>query len=459
MNNSLRINLIILFLLSNHLLFGQEIRGQILDLKSNQPVELVNIYFKGEKSGTISNKEGLYNLNLSSVPSQNDTLKFSKVGFKTQKITYKNLQEDNFSVYLEMTIDTINEITVNSKKIKSSVRFTKLTSLKSGLFSFGSVLIKDSIYIIGGDLSTKNNSTLRAASNTNYINDPSFSDLNKELFRSDNTNFNDFSDKIYVYNIKNNTFNYSPISIESRANHAAINFNDIIYILGGKTMSKRKRYQYLCNTIDVINVNNNQKKTYKMNPHQAANFASALYGDYIVVMGGSIKENEDGTKVYSNKSHFLNVVTGDWFELTDMPTPKETKGVIINNKMYLIGGFNGQPLPTIESFDMISGVWKYEGILPTSMANPALTTMDSTIYIFDNSELVVFNTASGSYREYKINLPLSNSQIQYHQDNLYIIGGYIEDRFSTTPSSIIFKVDLNELNQTKSRYQKLEKTN
>ena len=73
MNNPLKINFIILFVLSSHLLFGQEIRGQILDLKSNLPIEYVNVYFFRENTGTISNEEGVYKLDLASPININDS--------------------------------------------------------------------------------------------------------------------------------------------------------------------------------------------------------------------------------------------------------------------------------------------------------------------------------------------------------------------------------------------------
>ncbi len=460
MNKILTIKLTILLLLSSYILFGQKINGRILDLKSNLPIEYVNVYFFRKNTGTISNKEGVYKLDLASPPSINDTLRFSKIGFKTQEITYDLLLKNKFLVYLEMKIDTINEVTVNSQKLRSSIKYVRLSQMKKGIFSFGSVIINDSIYIIGGDLSIENKAHMRALSNASVQNkELTIQDINREIFRSDNTNIKDFSDQIYIYDIEKNSYYLSPISIDNRANHNAVFLNNMIYIIGGKTMSKHKKYQYLCNTIEAINVSNDQKTTYKMNPHQAVNFASAVYRNYIFVMGGSTKENDNGTKEFSNKSHFLNVVTGDWFELTDMPTHKETRGVIVDNKIFLIGGYNGNPLSTVDSFNMISGEWKNEGRLSTSIANPALTAKDSIIYIFGNSELILLNTTSGSYREYKINLPLKNSQIHYYKNNLFILGGFIEDRFSKIASGAIYKVDLNELNQTISYYKRLEKLN
>ena len=42
-----------------------------------------------------------------------------------------------------------------------------------------------------------------------------------------------------------------------------------------------------------MDINEGEVKKDYANPHQAVNFACVLYGDYIMVMGGSIKQNKN----------------------------------------------------------------------------------------------------------------------------------------------------------------------
>ncbi|MCD8261991.1 MAG: hypothetical protein LUD15_11315 [Bacteroides sp.] len=47
-----------------------------------------------------------------------------------------------------------------------------------------------------------------------------------------------------------------------------------------------------------------------VNPHQAADFASAILEDNIILAGGSNRLNMIGEKEYMNKVHMFNVSTG-----------------------------------------------------------------------------------------------------------------------------------------------------
>jgi hypothetical protein len=68
------------------------------------------------------------------------------------------------------------------------------------------------------------------------------------------------------------------------------------------------------------------------NPHQASEFASFTHKSNIIIMGGSIKMKENGSKEYSTKVHSFDINSGYWYELADMPTAKETNGILIRTK-------------------------------------------------------------------------------------------------------------------------------
>ena len=61
-------------------------------------------------------------------------------------------------------------------------------------------------------------------------------------------------------------------------------------------------------------------------------------------MGGSIKMSENGSKILHYKVHSYDMNSGYWYELSNMPTAKEVNGILIKDKIYLIGGFNGKEL-------------------------------------------------------------------------------------------------------------------
>src|SRR5699024_5362771 len=59
----------------------ETIKGTVTDGSTNKPLMGVNILVKGTTTGTITDEDGHYSL---TVPSLQDTLRFSYIGFKTK---------------------------------------------------------------------------------------------------------------------------------------------------------------------------------------------------------------------------------------------------------------------------------------------------------------------------------------------------------------------------------------
>ena len=156
----------------------------------------------------------------------------------------------------------------------------------------------------------------------------------------------------------------------------------------------------------------------KTNPHQAINFSSFTYDDNIIILGGSTKSNEKGKKIYSKEVHDYDTKSGYWYKLEDMPTAKETSGVLVGDKIYLIGGYDDKPLTEITTLDLITGKWTKIGDLPYAMEKPALTVHNDTIYIFENGKISTLDIKSNTLNEYLIDLPMKGSQLY-----VYTCGG------------------------------------
>mgnify|MGYP000867150210 CR=1 FL=1 len=225
--------------------------------------------------------------------------------------------------------------------------------------------------------------------------------------------------------------------------------NNKLYVFGGKTLSTNRKREYLDDKIEVFDLKTQQIIIDNTNSHQAINFAAFAYQDNIIVMGGSIKLKNNGEKIYSDKSHLYNITSGYWYELPKMTKAKEVNGIIIKSKTYLIGGFNNYPLTEIESYDLITEKWEKEGDLFYGIENPALTYHNDTIYIFNEDKIMTYNIKTRILNEYKIDLNIKNAQIHYYKNNLYIVGGIIEDYYSKTPSSGLYSINLNEFYKTK----------
>ena len=137
-----------------------------------------------------------------------------------------------------------------------------------------------------------------------------------------------------------------------------------------------------------------------------------------------------------------------------MSSAKETNGVLIGDKIYLIGGFKNKPLSEIESFDLITKTWKKEGDLFFGMESPALTSNKGIIYIFDKGKFFTYNTKKRELNEYYIKLNLTSSKIFISNNKMYLLGGINLGDYDTTPSSALYSIDLVEFNKTQIRRAK-----
>jgi len=131
-----------------------------------------------------------------------------------------------------------------------------------------------------------------------------------------------------------------------------------------------------------------------------------------------------------------------------MSEAKEVKGVLIKNKIYLIGGFNNKPLKEIESFNLTTGKWKKEGELFSPIAIPALAYHNNFIYIYNNEKICTYNIETKELTEYLIDLPYKSSELYYFDDKLYILGGYFENEYSKNPSRNLYSIHLSEFEKT-----------
>ncbi|MFT5242429.1 MAG: hypothetical protein ACJA1H_000489 [Glaciecola sp.] len=439
--------LILAFIFLSQLLVAQNFNGIVLGIKTNQPVENVTVCFKKGAIGTTTNASGKFTLTIKPITSKRDSLQFSRICYHTKTIALKKFKKGKTTVYLSKKIENLDQVVVNtSKGLKTSINYKTLTQLKSGVYAFGSQIIGDSIYVVSGSSSNLEDSGKKALQAINDIPNPSFGDFMKELQRGNN--YESYNDKLQVYVIKNNKWYISETPFRKRTFHNLNRYKNELYSLGGKRVSPIRKYEYLDNKIEVFDLASKEITIDNTNPHQAINFASFIYQDNIIVMGGSTKLKRNGNKTYTGAAHIYNITSGLWYELPKMRLPKETQGVIVDHKIYLIGGHSGNKLKTIESYNITTGTWTNEGDLFNEMAHPGLTTHEHIIYIFNDEKLLIFNTITKALEEYDINLKLKNSKLHYFQDKLYIVGGFTENSHTIAASSQLYEIDFNEFDKT-----------
>jgi len=435
------LTLMLVFIFTTFNLTAQN-KGLVLDVKSNKPIAGVNIVPSSGGAIRVTNIKGEFNPRYLNGKNGIDTLIFTHIGYKARKISIPELKALNYLVLLSEDDQLLREVTVVSEKqpLQPEIRYKKLKSLKEGLYSVGSVLIGGKICTIGGDGSFSEDQTLKAL---NDYGDDVLSHLKPSF------SWQEFSGNLHIYDIETNSWTTSNLKFDKRAYHGMQYYKGKIYVFGGKSLSRDGRTENLDDKIEVYDIRHYSILVDHTNPHQAINFASFVYGDNLIVMGGSTRVNLNGEKEYSNKVHLCNLKTGYWYELDNMPQAKETKGVLIGNTIYLPGGFHGKPLSEIETYDIVAGKWDVESKgLNYEVERPGITSNGNIMYIFEDGKIQTYNVETKELNVYLIGLILKYSELFYANNKLYILGGYDHDEYSSEPSSNLYSIDLNEFKKT-----------
>ncbi len=437
--------ILLLFLFQLSLVNAQNIKGKVINKNTQKPIAFVAIYVPSLGLGTASLKNGDFTLNTSKTIANEDILQFSIIGYKTQRITLKQLKNQDYKVFLTNTYENLNEVVINSnKKLMRSIPLKKLADLPQKIGNTASTLVNGKIHVFSGDKSFIEQPNRRIMEEST-----NFQDFLARM-RMDVT-FESYSDLLQIYDIATNTWTSSDQRFRKRAFHKAVNANNAVYIIGGKKLNLNRTSEILDNTIEVYSTSRNTIEVDNTNPHQAVNFTAVSYQNNIITMGGSTKVSKNGKKVYSDKAFVFNTKTGLWYGLPNMITPKETNGIVIQDQIYLIGGNRDGELTEIESFDLSSGEWTLEGDLFKGIAKAVLASFENTIFIYHPGKLLVFDTQTKLLQEYNVDFFLDGAEMQYYNNKLYLFGGIYSDKLAYTRTSKkeLYELDINDLFNTK----------
>lgn len=444
-------NLYSLFLLLPLLSISQNLKGIVVSQKSNLPIEDVNITLLTYNRSILTNEKGTFNFKLPPNFKEKDSIEFSHIGFSSLRFTLEDLKRLQFKVSLAEQTENLSELTITAGsqlKLKSKLAFKKLSSLKNPISHFGSCIKDGKIYIAGGNNSYESDTLETLKAKSINAEDPRFVEkyLN-ELSSQYSSTF--YKDDLLIYDIKNDFWQTSEVKLKKRAYNNLNYYDNKFYIFGGKRVSTNRKFEYLQNEIEVFDLNKQLITIDKTYPHQASNAASFTFKDNIIIMGGSIKSTEKGKKEFTNKVHLYNITSGYWYELADMPDPKETAGAIIGDKIYLIGGNNGKPAANIESFDLTTEKWENEGELFSAFDNTAVTSNTTIIYFFDDRKMCVYDTKSKLLKEYLIELNVKASAMHFFDNTLYIAGGNAFINYASLSTANVYSISIDEFETTK----------
>ncbi|WP_333596897.1 kelch repeat-containing protein [Chryseobacterium flavum] len=263
-----------------------------------------------------------------------------------------------------------------------TLNFKSLANMSAGRGATTSAIVDDNIYVMNG--------YQESGGNANYIEkynitDNKWSVLNSTLIPKKFANSEAYDNKIYIFNGWGNSH------------------------------------------LEIVDLETQKVTKGAVNRSYTGNAGSAIHNGKIYVFGGS-GLNGVATTVFSDRFQYYDIASNTWHPLPDMPTAREAKGKIVNDKLYVIGGFNGTSSRLINVYDINTNRWTDQFTMPAVISGHSLAVSGDKIFIaggYNNQTfLAYFDTTTNKFHQLSSNMiPRRHAAAEVYNNKLYIIGG------------------------------------
>lgn len=133
----MRKTLAILLIFTNVISYAQtNIQGKVIDAKTKLGLPYVNIGIPETFIGTISNKEGVFKLQLNKNVELNDSIRFSFIGYKPQMIPITSLSNHSIQIEMVPQINQLQKVVLSNEKPKNKIVGRSHTGTKTLWYNF-----------------------------------------------------------------------------------------------------------------------------------------------------------------------------------------------------------------------------------------------------------------------------------------------------------------------------------
>ena len=163
--------------------FSQEIKGQIVDAKTNEPIAFATIQYN-TNNGVVTNGEGFFNIPFDGLNPDSD-LSVSFMGYETQSLTIQNLKNQNHLIKLREAINQLNTVYLTNRvpRVDSIMARVNKNLIKNYHFSD----VQFTIF---------NRQTVYFKANNLKVDIEKSSGFNKKQLQESNKKFDDLSQQI-----------------------------------------------------------------------------------------------------------------------------------------------------------------------------------------------------------------------------------------------------------------------
>ena len=244
--------------------------------------------------------------------------------------------------------------------------------------------------------------------------------------------------RLDVYNLTTNQWSSSPITTPYSW-FALTVLDDKLVTAGGVTKNNE-------DVKKVLVLNAGQWNDYSEMP-TARTFATAVgYHSMLIVVGGQTKV--EGKWTISSTTELLDTTNGCWYTCNNLPLPhQQMKVAIMNDKLYLLGGFDKDRNPSPQVFVASLGTlsthqlnWQsapntpWCASAPVVLYNKFLLTVGGWQQQSRICEVYIFNPSTGQWK-HLTNIPAARSSLAVVSvaDSILVIGGLAnENKYSNT---------------------------
>ena len=294
-----------------------------------------------------------------------------------------------------------------------TVKWKELAPLPVGRVSHTSVLLGGSVYVGGG---------------------------------REGRSINDYQNsyRLDVYNLTTNQWSSSPITTPY-CHFALTVLDDKLVAAGGVTKNGEVVKK-------VLVLNAGQWKDYSEMPTARACATAVGYHSMLIVVGGIIMV--EGKWIVVSTTELLDTNNGCWYTCNNLPSPhKQMKAAIMNDKLYLLGGFDkDRKLSSqvfVASLDTLSTHqlnWQSAPNTPWCVSAPVVLYIKFLLTVggwqqSNTSEVCIFNPSTGQWK-YLTNIPAARGgpAVVGVADNILAIGGVTnENKYSNAMRIGVFE--------------------
>lgn len=192
----------------------------------------------------------------------------------------------------------------------------------------------------------------------------------------------------------------------------------------------------LNNRVEKINLAEGSIQFLSNHPQPSRAAGVATWNNKIYTFGGTIGQSQ-----YSNKLYEFDPEEDAWMELSEIPFAGETKGEIIDGKLYIIGGYNGTSSNRIDVYNLATDTWEANFEMPNGISAHSTAIIGRNIYLvgdFSNlTSIAYFNTFDNSFHRSNSNLNRRrHCAAEGVGNSLFAIGGNTNSSIGSSISNV-----------------------